>query len=82
MIRKKAEIDVISVDIRSKLWDETIDVSGINKLVDQKYDLKKEKTKSLIAAYAELKKILSEEQKGILKELMHHKERMKMRHKD
>jgi Spy/CpxP family protein refolding chaperone len=82
LIRKKAEIDVISVDIKSKLWDETIDVSGINKLVDQKYDLKKEKTKSLIAAYAELKKILSEEQKGILKELMHHKERMKMRHKD
>jgi hypothetical protein len=82
LIRKKAEIDVISVDIKSRLWDETIDVSGINKLVDQKYDLKKEKTKSLIAAYAELKKILSEEQKGILKELMHHKERMKMRHKD
>ena len=82
LIRQKAEIDVISVDIKSRLWDETIDVSGINKLVDQKYDLKKEKTKSLIAAYAELKKILSEEQKGILKELMHHKERMKMRHKD
>jgi hypothetical protein len=82
LIRKKAEIDVISVDIKSKLWDETIDVSGINKLVDQKYDLKKEKTKSLIAACAELKKILSKEQKEMLKELMRHKERMKMRHKD
>ena len=81
LIRKKAEIDVISVDIKSKLWDETIDVSGINKLVDQKYDLKKEKTKSLIAAYAELKKILSKEQKEILQELCH-KDRMKMKHKD
>jgi hypothetical protein len=79
LIRKKAEIDLISVDIKSKLWDETIDVSRINKLVDQKYDLKKEKTKSLIAAYAELKKILSKEQKEMLKGLMRHKERMKMR---
>ena len=78
-IRKKAEIEVTIVDIRSKLWDETIDVPGINKLVDQKYDLKKEKTKSLIAAYAELKKILSKEQKETLKELMRHKERMKMK---
>ena len=51
-------------------------------MLDQKYDLKKEKTKSLIAAYAELKKILSKEQKELLKELVHHKERMKMRHKD
>jgi hypothetical protein len=82
LIRKKAEIDVISVDIKSKLWDETIDVSGINKLVDQKYDLKKEKTKSLIGAYAELKKILSKEQKEMLKKLMRHKERMKMRDKE
>ena len=82
LIRKKAEIDVISVDIKSKLWDETIDVSGINKLVDQKYDLKKEKTKSLIAAYAELKKILSKEQKEILKELMRHTDRMKMKCKN
>ena len=81
-IRKKAEIEVISVDIKSKLWDETIDVSGINKLVDQKYDLKKEKTKSLIAAYAELKKILSEEQKEKLEELMHHTDRIKEKHKN
>lgn len=85
LIRKKAEIDLISVDIKSKLWDETVDVSGINKLVDQKYDLKKEKTKTLIAAYAELKNILSKEQNEMLKELMPHKERrphkerMKMR---
>ncbi|MDY6843668.1 MAG: Spy/CpxP family protein refolding chaperone [Thermodesulfobacteriota bacterium] len=82
LIRKKAEIDAISVDIKSKLYDETIDVSGINKLVDQKYDLKKEKTKSLIAAYAELKKILSEEQKEKLEELMSHTDRMKMKRKD
>ena len=82
LIRKKAEIDVISVDIKSKLWDETIDVSGINKLVDQKYDLKKEKTKSLIAAYAELKKILSKEQKEKLKELMRHADRMKKKQKN
>ena len=81
-IRKKAEIEVSGVDIRSKLWDETIDISSINKLVDQKYDLKKEKTKSLIAAYAELKKILSKEQKEKLEELMCHKDRMKMKHKD
>lgn len=81
LIRKQAEIDVISLDIKSKLWDETIDVTGINKLVDQKYDLKKEKTKSLIAAYAELKKILSKEQKEKLKELMHHADRMKMKSK-
>jgi predicted transcriptional regulator len=42
----------------------------------------KETTKLLIAAYAELKKILSKEQKEKLEKIMHHTDRMKMHHKN
>ena len=67
LIRRKAEIDVISVDIKSELWEDTIDVDAINTLIDKKYELKKEKAKSLVRAYAELKGILTEEQMDKLK---------------
>ena len=45
-------------------------IKEINNLVDQKYNLKKEKTKALIAAYAKIKEILSEKQEETLKEIM------------
>ncbi len=62
LIKRDAEIDLITVDIKSKLWEDKIDKESISKLIDQKYELKKEKAKSLIDAYAGLKNILSVEQ--------------------
>lgn len=70
LIMKRAEIDVLKIDIKAKLWEDTIDKKGINKLIDKKYELKKEKAKALVDAYAQLKNILTEEQKKTLKTII------------
>ena len=71
LIKRKAEIELISVDIKSKLWEDTIDKEGIYKLIDQKYELKKAMAKALVEACATFKGILTDDQnkklKGILK---------------
>jgi len=69
LIRKEAEIDILKVDIKSEMYKDTIDVAAVNAFIDKKYDLKKEKTKSLIAAFVALKNILTEDQKKKLKEI-------------
>lgn len=69
LIKSEAEIKIITLDINAKMTQETIDIAAINKLIDEKYELEKTKAKSLVKAYAELKNILTEEQKGKLKDL-------------
>ena len=69
LIKTKAEIDIIALDIKAEMWTDSIDMDSVNKLIDKKYDLKKGKTKSLVAAYAALKDILTKEQKEKMKEL-------------
>ena len=76
VIMQKAEIEVLAVDIKAKLWwGDPVDMEAVNKLIDQKYEIKKGKAKNLAGAIAELKKILTEEQKDKLKALRkeHHK---------
>ncbi len=63
LIRKKSEIDLLSVDIKSELREDEIDTKTVGKLIDKKYEIKKEKAKSLVNAYANLKNILTAEQK-------------------
>jgi len=70
LIKREAEIDLIAVDIKTALWQDTIDVAAVNALIDQKYMLKKEKTKALVAAYATLKNTLSTEQRQAFKEVL------------
>lgn len=70
LIIKRAEVDVLKIDIKAKLWEDTIDRKGINKLIDKKYELKKEKAKALVDAYAQFKKILTEDQKKMLKTIV------------
>ena len=48
-----------------------------DKLIDQKYELKKAKAKALIDVYAELKTILSDKQKNKLKKIMKQSQKMK-----
>ena len=48
---------------------EQIDTGAIDKLIDKKYDLKKEKAKSSVRAYASVKGLLTSEQKSKLKDL-------------
>lgn len=69
LIRKNAEIDIIALDISRAMWEEPVDTGAINKLIDKKYDLKKENAKSLVEAYAALKGVLKDEQKDKLKTL-------------
>jgi Spy/CpxP family protein refolding chaperone len=63
LIRRDAEIDIITIDIKSKLQEDTIDTKSINKLIDQKYELKKAKSKALVNAFAAFKNILTDDQK-------------------
>ncbi|MFC1576484.1 Spy/CpxP family protein refolding chaperone [Candidatus Omnitrophota bacterium] len=69
LIKKKAEIDIVALDIKAQMWEDPIDTATINKLIDKKYNLKKEKAKSLVDAYATLKGLLTEEQKAKMKEV-------------
>ena len=46
-----------------------MDLNAINELVEHKYMIKEAKTKTLLAAYAKLKGILTEDQKTTLKKL-------------
>ncbi len=63
LIKREAEIDLATVDIKAKLCEDKICQKSIGKLIDNKYDLKKEKAKALVGVFAELKNILSDEQK-------------------
>ena len=69
LIRKNAEIKLLEIDIKSAMYADNIDVEAIGKLIDAKYDLKKEKAKNTINKYVELKGILTPEQKDTLKGL-------------
>jgi len=69
LIRRDAEIEILALDIKSALHEETIDTKAVNALIDKKYDLKKEKTKMLVGAYAALKETLTKEQKEKMKGL-------------
>ena len=69
LIMTNAEIDVLALEIKAEMWMDSIDLDSIDKLIDKKYDLKKGKTKSLVASYAALKNILTKGQKTKMKEI-------------
>lgn len=75
MIKKRAEIDVLKIDIKAKLWEDTIDKKSINKLIDRKCEVKKEKAKALVDAYAQFKNILTKEQKKTFKAIIRQRHR-------
>jgi len=68
LIKQQADIDILVVDIESKLRAHpTLDLEGINQLIDQKYEIKKSKVKGLASAFSQLKGIVTEEQWDKLK---------------
>jgi len=69
LIKQDAEIKTIALDIKEALGKDEIDVSAVNKLIDQKYVLKANKAKESVDAYANLKKILTADQIEKLKEI-------------
>lgn len=70
LIKSMAEIDLIMVDIKAKLWDKSPDIGEIGKLLDKKYSLKRDAMKTLIEAFISFKKMLSEEDFTRLHEIM------------
>lgn len=62
MIRNRAEVELLMVDVISSLYQEKPDISAINKLIDKKFDVKKAGMKKLIASFVAVKKLLSKEQ--------------------
>ena len=62
LIKQDAEIETVCLDIMSKLHDYPVDVDAVNKLVDQKYELKKAEAKSLVDAIYKLKGSLTKDQ--------------------
>lgn len=69
LILQEAESEVLAIDIKSKLHEDTLDVKGIDALIDKKYDLERANTKALIKSFSELKNVLTPEQKKTLKTL-------------
>jgi len=61
-IMKDAEIKVLGLDIMDELKKEEVDMNAVDKLIDKKYELKKQKTKDVLGAYFELRQILTKEQ--------------------
>jgi hypothetical protein len=78
LIRKKADIKVIKVDIRSLLYEDEVDVDVINRLIDQKYEIKKSKFKMVVESYAKLKKALTKEQMDNLKQKVRDQKKLRM----
>lgn len=71
LIKEDADIKTIAIDIKEALGKDTVDINAVNKLIDQKYSMKAQKTKDAIGAYVNLKKILTEDQLKKLKEMPH-----------
>jgi Spy/CpxP family protein refolding chaperone len=69
LINLDAKIDLISVDIKTEMWEDPMDLDTINSLVEEKYGLTKERTKTLVNSYAQLSRVLNREQKQTLKRL-------------
>ncbi len=68
-IKKKAELEILKIDIGSLMHKDQIDVAAVNKLIDQKYEIKKAKTKKGVESFVKLKKIITKDQMTKLKNL-------------
>ena len=69
LIKQKAEIELVKLDIREKLHDDKINMKDVNELIDRKFEFEKAKDKTVASAIAELKGVLSTEQRQALKDL-------------
>jgi Spy/CpxP family protein refolding chaperone len=76
LIRKKADIEVIKADIHSLLYEDEVDVAAVNRFIDQKYEIKKAKSKMIVESYANLKKVLTKEQMDKLRQIVRDQKKM------
>lgn len=69
LIKNKADIEMIAIDIKSELSNEEADLNTVNTLLDKKYLIKAQIAKDSAMAYINLKKTLTNEQQKKMKDL-------------
>jgi hypothetical protein len=79
MITKEADIEVVAIEIKQELKKDEANMSKIDTLLNQKYDMKKQKTRDSIKAYLDLKKIINDGQMEELKQIWSQYEKADMR---
>ncbi len=68
-IRQSAEMQVFQIDIHEKMSQPKIDLEGLNAMIDKGMAEMSTSAKASVAAYAELKGVLSEDQMAKAKQL-------------
>jgi Spy/CpxP family protein refolding chaperone len=68
-IIKGAEAEVLGIDFKAEMYNYPVDEAKMNAILDQKYEVKKSKTKELITIYAGIRNMLTEEQNDKMKEI-------------
>jgi len=67
LVKRKAEIDVIKLEIQSMIWQQKMDVKAINSLLDQKYKIKNALARFIVSSMKKFNDVLTEEQFLMLK---------------
>jgi len=62
LIQLKADKDVVMVDLKSAMWEESMDLGAVNKLIDTKYAAKKKSSKTFVKAINDIQKDLTDKQ--------------------
>jgi len=93
-IKSDADVELLVLDIEEALAKDEVDVNGVNALIDKKYGIKSQEAKTLVGAYADLKRVLTKDQmkklhdiwnKGKMEgksEMMEGKEELKQKEND
>ena len=68
-IRQKADMDILMIDVKTKMRERKVDVEGINALIDENFAALAKSSKETIEAYAKLKATLTDEQMDKLKQV-------------
>ncbi|MCG3176646.1 MAG: hypothetical protein MOGMAGMI_01604 [Candidatus Omnitrophica bacterium] len=69
MIFAEAGMKAFYLDVKAKLWEEKVDVDGLNKLIDDATAEMSKGAKKSVQSYAELKAVLSDDQMNKAKEI-------------
>jgi hypothetical protein len=69
VISKDTEIDMTKAELSEEMWKDEPSSAVLNKLIEKKYDLKKEKAKILSQGCLDLKGVLNKEQSKEAKKL-------------
>ena len=68
-VELSAQAEIIGIDLFTEFHNDTVNLDKVNALIDKKFEVKKELAKKMAASFAQLKSVLTPEQKAKLKEL-------------